>query len=223
MAEASNFADLGLVDAGGLQRRRFAGVFGVAEDLTDEEVEAMIATNLTVGIEPAARGRPVPARRGWRPPVAGVEHGRTSRPLWSSPSTMWPSGASRCSTQSLAWRWSRSAIATTLVELGDDPQHFYEAAARVPVSPAYRGTPADLVPTSRSGRCLVNQAKVVAAIIDAALLLHPLCRLLLGSDVFTAWRHAALAARLASVEAQKDQAAASDVDGGQSWGAGLEV
>ena len=57
-----------------------------------------------------------------------------------------------------------------------------------------------------------DQAKVVAAMIDAGIAPDPPRRLLLGSDAHRLV-HDALAARLAAVEAQKDLAAATDVDG----------
>jgi NAD(P)-dependent dehydrogenase (short-subunit alcohol dehydrogenase family) len=138
---AAAFADLGRVDV--VVSNAGFGVFGAAEDLTDEQVEAMIATNLTASIQ----------------------------------------------------------IRST----------FYEAATRVPVSPPYRDTPADRSPVP-VGQMPGDQAKVVAAMIDAALAPDPPRRLLLGSDAYRLV-HDALAVRLAAVEAQEDQAAATDVDG----------
>jgi hypothetical protein len=88
---------------------------------------------------------------------------------------------------------------------------FYQAATRVPPGRAYQGTPADrdaLPLDDMPG----DQAKVVAAMIDAALSPDPPRRLLLGSDAYRLV-HAALAARLADAEAQKDRAGATDVDG----------
>ena len=64
-----------------------------------------------------------------------------------------------------------------------------------------------------------DQAKVVAAMIDAALAPDPPRRLLLGSDAYRLV-HDALAARLAEVEAQREQAAATDVDG---WDAEADI
>jgi hypothetical protein len=57
-----------------------------------------------------------------------------------------------------------------------------------------------------------DQAKVVTAMIDAALSPDPPRRLLLGSDAYTLV-HNALVARLAAAEDQKDLAASTDVDG----------
>ena len=57
-----------------------------------------------------------------------------------------------------------------------------------------------------------DQAKVVTAMIESALATDPPRRLLLGSDAYRLV-HDALAARLAAVEKQKGQAAATDADG----------
>jgi NAD(P)-dependent dehydrogenase (short-subunit alcohol dehydrogenase family) len=52
--------------------------------------------------------------------------------------------------ESLAAEVEPFGIRTTLVEPGMIRSTFYEAAARVPVSPPYRGTPADRAPTAWS-------------------------------------------------------------------------
>ncbi len=57
-----------------------------------------------------------------------------------------------------------------------------------------------------------DQAKVVTAMIDVAHMDDPPQRLLLGSDAYT-WVRAALSERLAAVEAQKDVAYSTDIDG----------
>jgi NAD(P)-dependent dehydrogenase (short-subunit alcohol dehydrogenase family) len=102
-------------------------------------------------------------------------------------------------------------IRTILVEPGMIRTSFYQAATRVPASQAYHGTPVDrdaLPLEDMPG----DQAKVVTAMIEAALAPDPPRRLLLGSDAYRLV-HAALAARLAGVEAQQDLAASTDVDG----------
>ena len=81
----------------------------------------------------------------------------------------------------------------------------------MPASEAYRGGPADREPIPLD-RMPGDQGKVVAAMIDAAVSADPPRRLLLGSDAYRLV-HEALAGRLAAVEAQKDLAASTDVDG----------
>ena len=111
--------------------------------------------------------------------------------------------------ESLAAEVEPFGIRTTLFEPGMIRSTFYEAAARVPVSQPYHGTPADRAPIPLE-RMPGDQAKVVAAMIDAGLAADPPRRLLLGSDAYRLV-HDALAARLAGVGAQQDQAAATDV------------
>src|SRR6478735_4931233 len=105
---AEAFADLGRVDV--VVSNAGFGVFGAAEDLTDAQVEAMIATNLTASIQlaravvPYLRGQAAAACcscRAW----AGTSPSRPSR------CTTQPSGASRPSMSRWLWRSSRSASA----------------------------------------------------------------------------------------------------------------
>ena len=205
---AEAFADLGRVDV--VVSNAGFGVFGAAEDLTDEQVEAMIATNLTAGIQLARAVVPyLRAQGGGRLLQVSSMGGHIAFPAFSLyHAAKWGIEGFY---ESLATEVEPFGIATTLVEPGMIRSTFYEAAARVPVSPPYRGTPADRAPIPL-GQMPGDQAKVVAAMIDAALAPDPPRRLLLGSDAYRLV-HAALAARLASVEAQKDQAAATDVDG----------
>jgi NAD(P)-dependent dehydrogenase (short-subunit alcohol dehydrogenase family) len=113
--------------------------------------------------------------------------------------------------ESLAVEVEPFGIRTMLVEPGMIRSTFYEAATRVPVSPPYRGTPADRTPVPLE-QMPGDQAKVVATMIDAALAPDPPRRLLLGSDAYRLV-HDALVARLAGVEAQRDDASSTDVDG----------
>ena len=98
-----------------------------------------------------------------------------------------------------------------LVEPGMIRTSFYQAATRVPASPAYQETPVDRDPLPVE-QMPGDQAKVVAAMIGAALSPDPPRRLLLGSDAYRLV-HQALAARLADVEAQRDLAPSTDAEG----------
>jgi NAD(P)-dependent dehydrogenase (short-subunit alcohol dehydrogenase family) len=186
------------------------GVFGVAEDLTDEQVEVMIATNLTASIQLARAVIPwLRAQGGGRLLQLSSMGGHIAFPAFSLyHATKWGIEGFY---ESLAAEVEPFGIRTTLVEPGMIRSTFYESAARVPVSPPYQGTSADRAPIPLE-RMPGDQAKVAAAIIDAGLAADPPRRLLLGSDAYRLV-HDALAARLADVEAQQDEAAATDVDG----------
>lgn len=186
------------------------GVFGAAEDLSDEQVEAMIATNLTASIQLARAVVPyLRDQGGGRLLQLSSMGGHMAVPAFSLyHATKWGIEGFY---ESLALEVEPFGIRTTLVEPGMVRSTFYEAAARVPVSPPYLGTPADrtAIPLEQMPG---DQAKVAAAMIDVGLSPDPPRRLLLGSDAYRLV-HDALAARLAGVDAQQGQAAASDVDG----------
>jgi len=205
---AAAFDELGRVDV--VVSNAGFGVFGAAEDVTDEQVEAMIATNLTASIQLARAVVPyLRAQGGGRLLQLSSMGGQIAFPAFSLyHATKWGIEGFY---ESLATEVEPFGIRTTLVEPGMIRSTFYEAATRVPVSPPYRGTPADRSPLPLE-QMPGDQAKVVAAMIDAALVPDPPRRLLLGSDAYRLTRDA-LAARLAAAEAQKDQAAATDVDG----------
>jgi NAD(P)-dependent dehydrogenase (short-subunit alcohol dehydrogenase family) len=208
---AEAFTDLQRVDV--VVSNAGFGVFGAAEDLTDEQVEAMIATNLTASIQLARAVIPyLRAQGGGRLLQLSSMGGHIGFPAFSMyHATKWGIEGFY---ESLATEVEPFGIRTTLVEPGMIRSTFYQAATHVPVSPPYRGTPAERAPIPLE-QMPGDQAKVVAAMIDAALVPDPPRRLLLGSDAYRLV-HDALAARLAGVEAQKDRAASTDVDGWSS-------
>jgi NAD(P)-dependent dehydrogenase (short-subunit alcohol dehydrogenase family) len=205
---AEAFTDLGRVDV--VVSNAGFGVFGAAEDLTDAQVEAMIATNLTASIQLARAAVPyLRGQGGGRLLQLSSMGGHIAFPAFSMyHATKWGIEGFY---ESLAVEVEPFGIRTMLVEPGMIRSTFYEAATRVPVSPPYRGTSADRTPVPLE-QMPGDQAKVVAAMIDAALAPDPPRRLLLGSDAYRLV-HDALAARLAGVEAQRDRAASTDVDG----------
>ena len=202
------FTDLGRIDV--VVSNAGYGVFGAAEDLTDAQVETVISTNLTASIQLARAVLPyLRAQGGGLLMQMSSMGGHLAFPAFSMyHATKWGIEGFY---ESLAAEVEPFGIRTTLVEPGMIRTSFYQAATRVPPGRAYQGTPADrdaLPLDDMPG----DQAKVVAAMIDAALSPDPPRRLLLGSDAYRLV-HAALAARLADAEAQQDRAASTDVDG----------
>ena len=202
------FTDLGRVDV--VVSNAGYGVFGAAEDLTDDQVEAMIATNLTASIQLARAAVPLlRAQGGGRLLQLSSMGGHIAFPAFSMyHATKWGIEGFY---EALAQEIEPFGIRAILVEPGMIRTGFYDAATRVPASEAYRGGPADREPIPLD-RMPGDQGKVVAAMIDAAVSADPPRRLLLGSDAYRLV-HEALAGRLAAVEAQKDLAASTDVDG----------
>jgi NAD(P)-dependent dehydrogenase (short-subunit alcohol dehydrogenase family) len=185
------------------------GVFGAAEDLTDAQVDAMIATNLTACIQLARAVLPyLRDQGGGRLLQLSSMGGQMAVPAFSMyHATKW---GIEGFCESLAAEVAPFGIRTTLVEPGMIRSTFYQAATRVPVSPPYRGTPAGRAPIPLE-QMPGDQAKVAAAMISAALAPDPPRRLLLGSDAYRLV-HDAPAARLAGVDAQQEQAASTDAD-----------
>ncbi|MGD0923731.1 MAG: SDR family oxidoreductase [Streptosporangiaceae bacterium] len=202
------FADLGRVDV--VVSNAGYGVFGAAEDLTDAQVEAVISTNLTASIQLARAVLPyLRAQGGGLLMQMSSMGGQIAFPAFSMyHATKWGIEGFY---EALAVEVEPFGIRTMLVEPGMIRTTFYQAATRVPAGPAYQDTPVDrdALPTEEMPG---DQAKVVAAMIDAALSPDPPRRLLLGSDAYRLV-HAALAGRIADVEAQQDLASTTDVDG----------
>jgi NAD(P)-dependent dehydrogenase (short-subunit alcohol dehydrogenase family) len=202
------FADLGRVDV--VVSNAGYGVFGAAEDLTDAQVEAVISTNLTASIQLARAVLPyLRAQGGGLLMQMSSMGGHIAFPAFSMyHATKWGIEGFY---EALAVEVEPFGINTMLVEPGMIRTGFYQAATRVPASRAYQGTPVDreALPLEEMPG---DQAKVVAAMIAAALAPDPPRRLLLGSDAYRLVREA-LTARLAEFEAQQDLAASTDVDG----------
>jgi NAD(P)-dependent dehydrogenase (short-subunit alcohol dehydrogenase family) len=188
------------------------GVFGAAEDLTNEQVEQMIATNLTAAIHLGRLVIPHLRRQGGgRLVQVSSMGGHIAFPAFSLyHATKWGlEGFYEAPAQEV----EPFGIHTTLVEPGMIRTSFYEAATRVPVSEPYRGGPADRQPIPLD-QMPGSQTRVVAAMIEAALSEHPPRRLLLGSDAYRLVTDA-LKDRLATFERQKAVAFSTDVDQGE--------
>ena len=187
-------------------------VFGAAEDLTNDLVEQMIATNLTASIQLARLVVPFLRRQGGgRLMQVSSMGGHNAVPGFSFyHATKWGIEGFY---EAFAQEVEPFGIHTTLVEPGFIRNSFQEAATRVPVSEPYQGGQASRKPIPLS-RILGSQTKVVAAMIKAVLSENPPRRLLLGSDAYRLVTNA-LKERLATFEQQKAVAFSTDVDQGE--------
>ncbi|BBY29385.1 SDR family oxidoreductase [Mycolicibacterium sediminis] len=184
------------------------GVFGTAEDLSDDHVDRMIATNLTASIQLARAVVPhLRALGGGHLMQMSSMGGHLAFPAFSLYHvTKWGiEGFYEALTQEVA----PFGIRTTLVEPGVVRTGFFDAATRVPLSEPYRGGPADTPPTTVE-EMVDSQERTAAAMIRAGHSADPPRRLVLGSD---AWRLVtdALRGRLAELEPQRDNAATADI------------
>src|SRR3989440_5910818 len=188
------------------------GVFGAAEDLTNDQVEQMIATNLTAAIHLTRLVVPHLRRQGGgRLMQVSSMGGHIAFPAFSLyHATKWDIEGFY---EALAQEVAPFGIHTTLVEPGMIRTGFYEAATRVPMSEPYQGGPADRKPIPLE-QMPGSQTKVVAAMIEAALSENPPRRLLLGSDAYSLVTDA-LKERLSTFEQQKAVAFSTDFDQGE--------
>jgi NAD(P)-dependent dehydrogenase (short-subunit alcohol dehydrogenase family) len=206
-AVADAFADLGRIDV--VISNAGFGVLGVAEDLSDDQVERSIATNLTASVHLARRVVPRLRQQGGGVlvqmssmgghitfPAFGIYH-----------ATKW---GVEGYFESLATEVEPFGIRTILVEPGMVRTSFYDAAERVPLSAPYLGGPADfeLMPVESMP---ASQSGVAHATIEAALAENPPLRLLLNSDAYEAVT-STLRERLAALEARRDAAYAADAE-----------
>jgi NAD(P)-dependent dehydrogenase (short-subunit alcohol dehydrogenase family) len=187
------------------------GVFGAAEDLTDDQVEHMITTNLTAAIQLARMVVPYLRRQGGGQLMQlSSMGGHIAFPAFSLyHATKWGIEGFY---EAFAQEVEPFGIHTTLVEPGMIRTSFYESATRVPVSEPYHDGPADRTPIPLD-QMPGSQAKVVAAMIEAALSEKAPRRLLLGSDAYGLVTDA-LKERLSTFERQKAVAFSTDVDQG---------
>jgi NAD(P)-dependent dehydrogenase (short-subunit alcohol dehydrogenase family) len=186
-----------------------AGVFGAAEDLSDDQVERTIATNLTGSIQLARRAVPHLREQGGGVLVQlSSMGGQLTFPGFAIyHATKW---GIEGYLDALGDEVAPFGIHTVLAEPGMVRTSFYDAAERVAPSAPYRGGPADQPPIAVEDM-VGSQSGVAHAIITAALSPDPPRRLLLNSDAF-AWVTAALRQRLAAFEGQRDVALAADAD-----------
>ena len=188
------------------------GVFGAAEDVTNDQVEQMITTNLTAAIHLARLVVPYLRRQGGgRLMQVSSMGGHMAFPAFSLyHATKWGIEGFY---EALAQEVAPFGIRTTLVEPGMIRTGFYEAATRVPMSEPYRGGPADRKPIPLE-QMPGSQTRDVAAMIEAAQSENPPRRLLLGSDAYRLVTEA-LNERLATFERQRAVAFSTDVDQGE--------
>ena len=185
------------------------GVGGTAEDLSDEHVEGVIATNLTGSIQLARRVVPHLRDQGGGVliqissmgghvafPGFGIYH-----------ATKW---GVEGYFDALAQEVAPFGIHTVLVEPGMVRTSFYDALEHVPLSEPYVGGPADQ-PELQVAAMPGSQSGLAHAILEAAAMDDPPRRLLLNSDAYQLVT-AVLRERLESFEAQRDAAYAADAE-----------
>jgi NAD(P)-dependent dehydrogenase (short-subunit alcohol dehydrogenase family) len=202
------FTELGRIDV--VVSNAGYGVFGAAEELTDAQVDDVIATNLTGSIQLArAVVSHLRAQGGGRILQLSSMGGHIGFPGFSLyHATKWGIEGFY---EAFAPEVEPFGIRTTLVEPGMIRTTFYSAVKRAPVQDAYASNPAITRGRTPLEDMPGDQAKVVAAMIDVAESDDPPRRLLLGSDAYALVRDA-LTERLETVESQRETARTTDAD-----------
>jgi NAD(P)-dependent dehydrogenase (short-subunit alcohol dehydrogenase family) len=205
------FADLGRIDV--VVSNAGYGLFGAAEELSDEQIQHIVDTNLTGSIQLIRAALPhLRAQGGGRIIQISTYGGQASFPGSSMyHATKW---GIEGFTESVAQEVAPFGIGVTIIEPGGAPTGFLNGSAQIsnPL-PAYEGTPAHTFRNMVGGDTAWpgDTSKMVAAMINSAETEPAPLRLLLGSDSYEV-THQALQDRLAAVVSQKQSASSTDAD-----------
>jgi NAD(P)-dependent dehydrogenase (short-subunit alcohol dehydrogenase family) len=205
------FADLGKIDV--VVNNAGYGLFGAAEELTDEQITHQINTNLIGPIQVLRAALPhLRAQGGGRIIQLSTYGGQATHPGASLyHASKWGSeGFFESAMQELA----PFNIGVTIVEPGGARTQFRFGSAQLgPKMDAYDGTPAGMTRTMLQDTSRLpngDPAKMVKIMIDSVDQNPAPKRIVLGSDSYTVIQKA-LTERLAAVEAQKDVAFSTDL------------
>ena len=207
------FTDLGAIDV--VVNNAGYGLFGAAEELTDAQIDHVIATNLTGSIQVTRAALPhLRAQQGGRIIQISTFGGQAAFPGGSMyHATKW---AIEGFTEAVAHEVAGFGIGVTIIEPGGARTRFrYGSAQLGPALDAYADTPVARVRAMLAGSALPpgDPAKM-ASVIIASVEQHPApLRIALGTDSFGIIRKS-LTDRLAALEAQQDLAASTDFPAG---------
>ncbi|MBD3896481.1 SDR family oxidoreductase [Halomonas sp. ML-15] len=189
------------------------GLFGAAEELSDEQIDHQIATNLTGSIQLIRAALPhLRAQGGGRIVQVSSEGGQKAYPNFSLyHATKW---GIEGFIESTAQEVAPFGIDFILVEPGPTATDFATGLVRGESMEAYDATPAgDVRRAVADGSFEIkgDAARTVDAMIAAADEPAPPLRLALGSSAYEGIKQA-LEARLQALETQRDVAYSADVD-----------
>lgn len=208
---AQAFAEVGPIDV--IVNNAGYGLFGAAEEVSDDQIDHIIATNLVGSIQVTRAALPYLRAQG---------HGRIIQLSSIAGQTAAP-GASLYHatkwgiegfTEALAHEVAGFGIGVTLVEPGGAETDFRFGGLQLgaPLA-AYDGTPSAMVRGIQSPDIpsLGDPEKIASAVIESTNHDPAPLRLVLGSDSFAAIE-AALTSRLSSHKEQRDSAASTDLE-----------
>ena len=210
-----SFTGLGRVDV--VVSNAGYGLFGAAEELSDEQVEHIVATNLLGSINLIRAALPhLRAQRGGRVVQMSTYGGQVAFPgnsLYHA--TKW--GVEGFA-ESVAQEVAPFGIGVTIVEPGGARTEFRYGSAQVAeLLPAYDDSPAHsflAMLDPKNGLAPGDPARMAAAIIASVDQEPAPLRLMLGSQALDSTL-ATLRARVAAFEAQRELAASTDFPAGE--------
>jgi len=209
------FTELGRVDV--VINNAGYGLFGAAEELTDDQIDHIIATNLTGSIQVIRAALPrLRAQRAGRIIQLSTFGGQGAFPGGSMyHATKW---GIEGFAEAVSLEVAPFGIGVTIVEPGGARTEFrYGSSQLGPRLPAYDGTPAAGIRAIVEAGTAVppgDPAKMAAVMIASADTDPAPTRIVLGSDAYGVIRKA-LADRLAVIEPQRESAAATDFPPGR--------
>jgi NAD(P)-dependent dehydrogenase (short-subunit alcohol dehydrogenase family) len=203
------FSDLGRIDA--VINNAGYGLFGAAEELTDEQIDHHLATNLTGSIQVARAALPHLRAQGGGRIVQVSSYGGQAANAGGSLYNAGKFGIEGFM-EALAKEVAPFGIGVTIVEPGGTDTNFRQRAVLGDPLPAYDNTLAAAVRGLAARRPSPGApAKVAAMIIEAAEAEPAPARVVLGSDSYR-FVYEALTQRLAGIEGQREKAALTDID-----------
>jgi NAD(P)-dependent dehydrogenase (short-subunit alcohol dehydrogenase family) len=205
------FSELGRIDV--VVSNAGYALFGAAEEVSDEQIELQLQTNLLGSIQVIRACLPrLRAQGGGRILQVSSEGGQLAYPNFSLYHTSkW---AIEGFVESVALEVAPFGIQITLVEPGPTRTNFGAALVSPPVMPEYDNTPAgDVRRAIASGAFPLtgDPQKMARAMLDIAQVQVAPRRLLLGRSAYERV-HAALSQRLAELEHYREQAMGTEID-----------
>ncbi|MCS3470043.1 NAD(P)-dependent dehydrogenase (short-subunit alcohol dehydrogenase family) [Pseudomonas sp. JUb42] len=205
------FSELGRIDV--VVSNAGYALFGAAEEVSDEQIELQLQTNLLGSIQVIRACLPrLRAQGGGRILQVSSEGGQLAYPNFSLYHTSkW---AIEGFVESVALEVAPFGIQITLVEPGPTRTNFGAALVSPPVMPEYDNTPAgDVRRAIASGAFPLtgDPQKMARAMLDIAQVQVAPRRLLLGRGAYERV-HAALSQRLAELEHYREQAMGTEID-----------
>jgi NAD(P)-dependent dehydrogenase (short-subunit alcohol dehydrogenase family) len=205
------FSELGRIDV--VVSNAGYALFGAAEEVSDEQIELQLQTNLLGSIQVIRACLPrLRAQGGGRILQVSSEGGQLAYPNFSLYHTSkW---AIEGFVESVALEVAPFGIQITLVEPGPTRTNFGAALVSPPLMPEYDNTPAgDVRRAIASGAFPLtgDPQKMARAMLDIAQVQVAPRRLLLGRGAYERV-HAALSQRLAELEHYREQAMGTEID-----------